>query len=422
MPYRTGGGGGFTGDTNMATFIDVVWQAFVTDAFGSNGLEWIQQTPTRGKGTTPQFEFLFSKGSIGSELPPYIHMQTDSKSLWIHGSDGVAVGQESFDQPNNPMSQPPADPPANPSADSQISAVRTQFMNTVVGSYDDFFLFGGLSAEYCHCVIKVSSREYRHFHVGTPTPLHSDFPADAHYTTTHQWVWLEPDNLWAGASGGSGSTNSVSKEHKPYLSDHVLPFRNNDDVNRFQGSGEVRNCGLHLHVPGGYGTEGFDWWMMTGVAETPYGDVGSVLGQARSGSGNGNDATATIKTIGDVNDGDDDVLFGCGWISGYDNSLGTTGFRAEQTFTSDGRMLTPILILLPSDFSSALRWAPVAQIPDVFRISMKGLDAEQEISVGSDTYIVFPMINKDSSAATQLGEGYSGYEGLAYKKLTADAS
>jgi hypothetical protein len=81
----------------------------------------------------------------------------------------------------------------------------------------------------------------------------------------------------------------------------------------------------------------------------------------------------------------------------------------------------PIYTLLCSDFASDIRWAPVGQVPDVFRVNMRNLTPEQEISVGSDIYTVFPMINKDS-ANTLANEGYSGYEGLAYKKITANAT
>ena len=66
------------------------------------------------------------------------------------------------------------------------------------------------------------------------------------------------------------------------------------------------------------------------------------------------------------------------------------------------------------------RIAPVAQVPDLFRVNMSSLDPEQEISIGSDTYVVFPMTNKDSQN-TLDNEGYTGFEGLAYKKITADA-
>jgi hypothetical protein len=112
---------------------------------------------------------------------------------------------------------------------------------------------------------------------------------------------------------------------------------------------------------------------------------------------------------------------GSGFVSGYDKSLGTSLFACEPTFTTDGVALVPIIVLMHSDFESALRWAPVAQVPDVYRVNMKSLDAEQEITIGSDTYTVFPLMNNDANN-TVANEGYSGYEGLAYKKITANAT
>jgi hypothetical protein len=103
------------------------------------------------------------------------------------------------------------------------------------------------------------------------------------------------------------------------------------------------------------------------------------------------------------------------------DSFGAIPFLCDPTFTTDGVALIPIYVGMHSDFQSALRWSPVGQIPDVYRVNMKSLDAEQEISIGSDTYVVFPLINKDANN-TVAGEGYSGYEGLAYRKITANAT
>ena len=178
--------------------------------------------------------------------------------------------------------------------------------------------------------------------------------------------------------------------------------------------------GSYHYVPG-YGSLAFDWWFPTGQRELPVGESGSVLGRARNSAGNFNNVSAIVKDLGDVNAGSDTLSFGSAWITGYDESLGTIPFACEPSFTSDGIAFQPIVLLLPSDFASNIRWAPVARVPDVFRVNMKSLDAEQEITVGSDTYTVFPMINKDS-ANTLENEGYSGYEGLAYKKITANAT
>jgi hypothetical protein len=403
----------------MADFIVDVYQPFLTDAKAAGGLAWIAQnpnggTPPGGAGVHPNYQRLYSRGSIGTEAPPFLFVQTTAKTLFMYTGNDVNTAQEPYDQPGNPMNEPPNATFSDPSGN--LGLMRTLGMTTMVGPYDNYWLFGGPTGEYCHCVIKVSARQYRHFHIGMLTPLHTDLHADTFYMTNHRWDALEPDNQ-------SIRTNAkVNKEHAPY-EDHILPFRNHNDINTgFTGgnNGDARSAGMIVYSPL-YGTENYDWWLMCGVENSPDVSDGGVHGRIRNSAGNFNTASAITKSVGDVNNGADAVLFGAGWVTGYDKALGTTLFASDPTFTTDGVALVPIYVMLCSDFSSDLRWAPVGQVPDVFRVNMKNLDAEQEITVGSDTYTVFPMMNKDS-ANTLDNEGYSGYEGLAYKKITANAT
>ena len=417
MPYRNGAAWPGPGDDDIADFVVDVLQPFLTDAKGSGGLGWIAQNPAGGAGgagTHPNYQRLFSRGGIGTEAPPFFSVQTTAKTLYMFPSSGINTAQEPYDQPGNPMCQPPDALFSDPGAG--LGLLRCQAMTTMVGPYDNYWLFGGPTGEYVHCVIKVSARQYRHFHVGMLTPLHTDLHADTFYMTNHRWDSLEPDNF------SITSDATQWNEHKPYQL-HILPFRNHDDINTgFTGGywGDARSAGMIVYSPL-YGTENYDWWLMCGVENNPDISDGGVHGRIRNSGGNFNTASAIVKSVGDVNNANDAVLFGAGWVSGYDKTIGTTLFSSDPTFTTDGVALIPIYVLLCSDFSSDLRWAPVGQVPDVFRVNMKNLDAEQEISVGSDTYIVFPMMNKDS-ANTLENEGYSGYEGLAYKKITANAT
>lgn len=411
MPFRTGTSPFEPGDDDMADFIENIWRPFATDAKVSGGLAWIEQAPTAsGRGSHPNFNYNFSRGTVGSEAPPFISFQTTAKTLYIFSGSGVNIGQEPYDQPGNPMNHPPDAIFSDPGNIGQLSCLA---LNTVVGPYSGYWLFGGPTGEYLHCVLKVSAREYRHFHVGMLSPLDPDLHADSFYVTNHRWAWLDPDDLTAGTH----TTNTDSKEHQPYQISHHLPFKNNNASNITFGS-DVRSCGMWVYSPL-YGTENYDWHFMTGTEVTA--NAGAVIGRAQNSNGNYGPATNMTKTIGDVNSANNSVLMATGTVSGYDLGLGAIPFACDPTFTTDGVALVPIYVLLHSDFASALRWAPVAQIPDVYRVNMKTLDAEEEISIGSDTYVVFPMMNKDS-ANTLAGEGYSGFEGLAYKKITADAT
>lgn len=426
MPYRSEIGG-FTGDSNMGTFIDQIVETFLTDAKVSGGLGWISQigdlaSPVRTKGADPNFEFIFSRGSVGSEAPPYWMMQTTAKSLFLYTGNGVDRTQEAFDQPGNPVNEPNADPPTDPT--STIYENRCMGVNTAVGPYDGYWVFGGPTGEYCHVVLKVNSREYRHFHIGMLTPLDPALDADTFYMTGHRWGFLSPDDL----RFSSNSANGGNDEHKPY-DEHILPFKNCNPENTSVGK-DGRSVGMMIYSPN-YGTEGYDWWLMTGSPEqsAPSGGGGgvSVYGQWQNTTqpASVRSVQPMTKSLGDVNTNLESptgqLRFGTGFVGGHGDALGAIPFACDPTFTTDGVALMPILVGLHSDFESALRWGVVGVVPDVFRVNMKTLDPEQEIVIGSDTYTVFPMINKDANN-TISGEGYSGYEGLAYKKITANAT
>ena len=416
MPYRDGGaGGGFPNNANMGEFIANAVASFLTDAKASGGLGWIQQTPSGGTGTGTDRRFLFSRGAVSTEAPPFWFPYTAAKTLWSFTGNGVNTAQEAFDQPGNPMNHPPADP-ASDIVSGTIAQMASMGMTTVPGSYDNYWLFGGPTGEYFHMVLKVGARQYRHFHVGMLTALHPDLHDDTFYVTSHRWAGLSPDNL-------TTRNLQADAEHKPY-GHHILPFAC-QDANNGSGNRNIRSQGFMLYSPA-FGTDSYDWWLMSGVENPGPSGGGSgtpVAGryQQISQPGSARSVIATTKTVGDVNSADDSVLFGWGQVSGYDDSLGTVLFECEPTFTSDGIALIPIYALLHSDFESLRRWAPVGQVPDVYRINMKSLDAEQEIPIGSDTYTVFPLINKDANNVVD-GEGYSGYEGLAYRKITANAT
>ncbi len=424
MPFRTGGGGGFVGNLNTAEFIDQVFETFLTDAKAAGGLGWISQVPTRGKGTTPDFEFLFHRGSVGTPAPPYLFGQTAAKTWYAFTGNGVDTAQESFDQPGNPMNYPgfrgqtPTDPaPGDPGLGHGSSSWACWGWNNCLGPYDDYWLFGGPTGEYCHMVLKVSAREYRHFHVGLLTPLHPDFPADAHYVTAHRWAYKDPDQPGTG-------TNTNQQQHQPYHRKHTYPFRNhalNSTIGEF---GDIRSAPAIFHVPGGYGSDAYEWWLPTGLEVTSTGGSGlptSPSGRAKNGSGNTNGDAPIQKPIGDVNNVDDSVAIGCAQLSSSSAGLGEILKACRATFTTDGVSLIPITLSLFSDFESANRWGPVAQVPDVYRVSMETFAPEQEILIGGEPYVVFPAINKDSGN-TLANEGYSGYEGLAYRKITANAT
>lgn len=409
MPHRTGVFPFEPGDDDMADFMENIWRPFATDAKASGGLAWIEQAPARG--THPDFDFIFSRGTVGTEAPPFAMFHTSAKSLWIFTGDGVNTAQEVYDQPGNPMNHPESASYGDPTG--TFKDLAHQFINTAVGPYSAYWLFGGPTGEYLHCVLKVGTREYRHFHVGMLSGLHSDLDADSFYITGHCIEHLSPDNL----TGDDGVRTAGRDNHQPYNRGHRLPFQAMDNQNiSFVGGGQnFRNRGLNLYMPN-LGTNVHDWYH--NLSDEGRADNGS---RDPTTNGNFSDITTTEKSVGDVNNGSDAVLFGVAQCNGYDQGLGAILHAAEPTFTSDGIELIPIIVSAYRDFESDNRWAPVAQVPDVFRVNMKGLQPEQVISESGEDYIVFPIINDDSNN-TLTNEGYSGYEGLAYRRITANAT
>lgn len=410
MPFRSNTGGFEPGDDDMADFMNDIVAPFVTDLKTAGGLEWLSQVPTEGAGAFPNYNYLFSRGGVGTEAPPFWFPATTLKTLFIFTGDGVNTGQETYDQPGNPMnypgnaSQPYSDP-------GNIQGLGHQAVTTVVGPYDSYWLFGGSTAEYLHVVLKVNGRQYRHFHVGMLTPLHPDLDADSFYVTGHCVAYLDPDQL----PGQGFATNTDNKEHQPYYSGHRYPFQAwNGNNLQFSGN-NLRSRGLNLYMPN-IGALGYDWYHNLSIEGNA--DSGSRNGTT---SGNMSTLTTTEKPIGDVNNASDAVLYGVANCSGYCDGLGATMAAADLTFTANSVPLIPIIISATVDFESDRRQAAVARVPDVFRVNMRDFDPEEEITVGSDTYVVFPMTNKDSQN-TLANEGYTGFEGLAYKKITANAT
>lgn len=412
MPFRTNTGGFEPGDDDMADFMQDIVNPFVTDLKTAGGLEWLRQVPIEGNGAHPNFNYMYSRGTVGTELPPFWMAGTTLKSLFIFtGFGSINTGQQIYDQPGNPMNYPPnaSQPYTDPT--TEFHSLGCQFLNTVVGPYDSYWLFGGATAEYLHVVLKVNSRQYRHFHVGMLTPMHPDLDANSFYVTCHEVAYLNPDNL----EGAAFTTNADNKEHQPYIPSHRYPFLA-DNKNNLQFSGEnLRNRGLLLYIPN-LGTNVFDWYHQLSIEGNA--DFGSRHGTT---DGNMSTLTTTEKPIGDVNNTSDAVLFGVANCSGYADGLGTTLFACEPTFTANSVPLIPIIVGANVDFESDRRMAAVASIPDLRRVNMKSLNAEQEILIGSDTWVVFPLGNKDSQN-TLDNEVYTGFEGLAYKKITANAT
>jgi hypothetical protein len=112
--------------------------------------------------------------------------------------------------------------------------------------------------------------------------------------------------------------------------------------------------------------------------------------------------TAGVKTVG------------VGQANGSCGVLGVLLFRTNASLLSNMKPLLPIYLGVATTIDGGTRFAPVGQIPDVYRVSMKGFSPGQVITIGGVDYAVFPQVNSDV-INTAANEQYSGYEGFAYR-------
>lgn len=62
-------------------------------------------------------------------------------------------------------------------------------------------------------------------------------------------------------------------------------------------------------------------------------------------------------------------------------------------------------------------YGPMGQMKDVRGVNVRDFSAGDEVTVGSDVWTVFPTCRKSTSDST-VNAGESGYQGIAYKKVT----
>jgi hypothetical protein len=84
-----------------------------------------------------------------------------------------------------------------------------------------------------------------------------------------------------------------------------------------------------------------------------------------------------------------------------------------------GRGLCPMAPLIPFYWrrSPDEVYGPLGQMKDVRMMNIANFVAGDEVVIGSDTWVVFPAGAK-SAGDSISGTGFTGYLGMAYKKIT----
>jgi hypothetical protein len=485
MPHEFVVGAFEPGDDDLGDFMLDIWLPFARDT-----CNWVDNRAP-SVGTRPEIEVWTHRGSTGSPVSPYFFAHTKANSMQLFTGDDVDVAQEIYDQPNNPANAPIDTSFTVPTSGGIGPAMRTMLINSMPGPYEGYWLFSDTTGEYIHCVVKVSARQYRHFHVGRLKQVDGgpDLDPESFYVTSHFWSELSPDPIWYPIN----TTPNVT--HSPYANAHQIPFRNNGGnsatgafgaamlntapCSRFYmpglhpirvatavvntaGSGHAVDDIITLALgTGGAGTPAqlrvtsVSAGAITAVSiedpgdydvEPEDGNTTIVVSQASTtGAGTGADFTLTFTGwkfySANVQDGSlqasgspaqkagdggvttavGDVMkrsrIGAAQTNYYDGNLGAILMSCDPNFTANANILVPIYVASAFDFQSDTRFGVVARVPDIFRVNMRDYSPEQTISVAGNDYKVFPVINDDSQNVL-AGEGYSGWDGLAYRVET----
>lgn len=117
--------------------------------------------------------------------------------------------------------------------------------------------------------------------------------------------------------------------------------------------------------------------------------------------------------LGTARNADDRVHILGGYRSTPLNLLNNFG----QFAGTSGRGLVPLYPILTwyFDRTTGELYSPLGYMPDVRGISIRNYAPEQEITVGSDTWVVFPSHRRSTGGS---GVALTGYQGIAYKQVS----
>lgn len=104
-------------------------------------------------------------------------------------------------------------------------------------------------------------------------------------------------------------------------------------------------------------------------------------------------------------------------LGGYRASFLNLAMDFGQFAGTIQRGLVPMypIVVAYWDRTNGPVYGPLGVMPDVRGINIKNYANEQEITVGSDTWVVFPSYRRHDGGS---GVGLTGYQGIAYKQVS----
>lgn len=214
------------------------------------------------------------------------------------------------------------------------------------------FFAGDVSRPYCHVVVEYSPGLFRHFGFGNLVKL----------------------NDWTGGeySYGGAWSQVASYIDNPSVGNHAMGM---DD------SVTVLECPT-IHVEGLPGQDGSSKWLVVTSNAAPGNDRGSnprLQGRASGRGGLWGYALAWIPTS---------------QLNSY-------------------KPLIPIDVVYQDTSGTTDSWRPLGRQPDIAVVNIKNLSVAEEITIGSETWIVFPWVRKQFTLGN-VEESWNA--GWAYRK------
>lgn len=222
---------------------------------------------------------------------------------------------------------------------------------------------------YFHAVVQTSTVTYRHFGAGLLTKYND-------YTGGEYVYGHRQDNLFSG-------NNSFIVGNNTYLLSGQLRDTTPGILN-------AEDYAATIHV------EGLDNQPGSGKYAVCMGTQGSTnLGQDRQGT-------------------PQDRIHFLGGFGGGPFERALSQYRGTKQ-----RALNPMRPILPFYWNRTTDniYGPMGEMPDVRGVNIKNFTAGEEVVIGSDTWVLFP-ISRNDGTDTVSGTTRTGYQGIAYKKVT----